>query len=236
MMRHLCYLLLVTLPWPVSANEWRIEAWQQQQLMLSRSPPELVDEREWLVVIDSPAPPQAMLNLILDYQAVSRWMQFSEQASLLAQPAPNQHQMHIRFDVPWPLLGRDVTSDSHYWRDEFGWWLEIRAEPELLPPVSGHLRVQQMQTCWSASATASGSRVLYLGYLVDPGAVPGFMIHELRKSALFDSLQAFSKRSRLPEYQLPPPYLASSQLRGWGYCQRLQAAMNSTRLQRLLAQ
>ena len=235
-MRICFYLILLLFPLLGSASEWKIEAWQQQQLMLSRPYDELDSQQEYMVVVDSPAPPQAMLNLMLDHKVFADWMLYGEEARVVAQPSINTYQMHTLMDAPWPLLGRDLVTESYYWQESGGWWLEVKSQPELISTITTHLRVKQMQTCWAALPSEKGSRIYYLGYLVDPGDVPEFVINEARKSVLLDSLKEFVRLSQQEEYEETPASQLSSAPQGWEYCKRLKTAVQEPKLVRLLSQ
>lgn len=214
---------------------WKVFHWQDGLLMLSRPHPNLPQQQELLAVLDSPAPPGSMLNLMLDYRSVTKWMSYSEEAQVLAQPAGNHYQMQTLFDAPWPMLGRNVTTESHHWQEASAWWLEVIARPELNQRSNDYLVVHRVQTCWAAMPSGTGSRIFYMGYLVDPGKTPGFIVKQASRAALQQSLIAFRRWSSKAEYLAQPVTTNDGQrLRGWGYCSQLKAAVRDPRIIRLL--
>lgn len=138
-----------------------------------------------------PAPPHAFLNLLQHPELHGLWMRNTRSVRILAQWGGNENRVRTLFALPWPFQDRELISHSRYSQDPATCiiTLQVRAEPEAVPPVPGLVRIRLAQGVWQMRPQGPGRMALLYQGVVDPGGnIPAWISQPMLLAELRHSL------------------------------------------------
>lgn len=184
------------------AGDWRLERDAEGIRIYTRAVPGW-SIREIRGLVRIPARLASVVAVIDDVPASPQLNPLVAQASIHQRASAAHYHVYSTVEMPWPLADRDVLSEREIRQDAGTLVVTIRerAQPGLLPPREGFVRIVQSHQQWTLTPLDGGAVQAEMRLLSDPaGPIPAALVNALSVSTPFDTL------ARLREMAQRPPY------------------------------
>lgn len=144
-------------------------------------------------VISSPA---AFIALLHNTDIAPQWIDHCKKVEVLASPTQDERVVHTLFAAPWPVVDRDMVTQSYSAFNEYGdLIITIEDRGSTHPTTAGYVRMRNVHGTWTLRQLDNGKvDIQYIGYGEAAGNIPIWLANKLLVSSLYKTFTNLKKQ------------------------------------------
>lgn len=201
-MRLWACCLLCAIATTACAQRWELKKEEDGIQVFTANTPNS-DFKSVKVEFNLRAKPSQLVACLLDVDRQGDWVYSHKYARLLRRVAENEMIFVAEVSLPWPIANREYISDIVFNQPTPQLiTIDAHAEPDLLPPNQGRVRVRTSRAHWDV--TRISDQLLHVVYTVqfDPaGALPAWLTNMFVTKAPMHTFRKLRECVGYPVYQ-----------------------------------
>jgi hypothetical protein len=162
---------------PVSGQPWELARDREGIRVYTRQEPGK-ELRSFRGMIDMKAPAEKIFSVVEDVNHHEWWDASLSEIKVLEYKKNQMARYYLVYDCPWPVSDRDICVNVTVTCDTVRrvYTVAAVAEPWMLPPADGRVRIRQYRQSWRIEATGDQtSHVVLEGYADPAGSIPAWL-------------------------------------------------------------